>query len=375
MARIGISCATPRDGIIGSYCGCAEIRNCIEDGTAALLEMFDFCMKHNIYAIVNLDLWTSTGHATYTELEWRQRVDGLVYELLQREPTAKRWRITIDNEPMKYMSKEQYGWLVNVAYNQIKVARGWKQVMIGAGNEEFTLAAARGNMYQYLLDSCKFDYLDIHIQAAVIDPVTKRVSDSALNHWGNVAKEWALKYKKKLSCTEANWCNVATMNGYQDLLKMLHKAEEIGCEDFCVVFLDYRGNDYDWLCFKIRGVTRSPFWVDYFEQEIIKRKIEEELMEYLRPIALQLTYDALGWKTPYNAATPNLPVAGTKDPAKLISWADFDAVLETIMKGLIKALKDSGALATTFPDYPNIKYKADGTWNSGWQEIAKSNPK
>jgi hypothetical protein len=374
--KIGISCATPRDGIIGTYCVSAEIRNCIEDGTPALLNMFDFCMQNNIYAIVNIDLWTSSGHATYTELEWRQRVDGLVFELLKKEPTATKWRITIDNEPMKYMSKETYAWLINIAYDQIKIKRGWKHVMIGAGNEEFSLAQARGDMYKFILDNCKFDYIDIHIQAAVIDPSTRRVSESSLNYWGNTAKNWAVTYKKKLSCTEANWCDVATMSGYQDLIKMLNKAEEIGCEDFCVVFLDYRGNDYDWLCFKVRGVTRSPFWTDYFEEEIKNRKPKEvDMTEYLRPEELQALYDQFGILTPYNWETPNLFTAGKKDPAKTVTWADIDAMTETQLKALISALKKVGSLPGNFPDYPNIKYKADGTWNNNWVNIAKSNPK
>ena len=260
MIKIGISCATPRDGIVRDYCVSAEIRNCVEDGTPALIDMFKYCMANNIYAIVNFDLWTSTGHLKYNEWEWRVRIDGLVSELLKIEPTATKWRITIDNEPMKYMSKEDYGWLINIAYDQIRVKRGWN-VKIGAGNEEFSLAAARGNMYEYILENCNFDYLDIHFQAAVINSVG-RVDDNALNHWGNTAKQWALTYCKKLSCTEANWCNVSTSSGYTDLKKILGKAEEIGCEDFCIVFLDYRGSDYRWLCFNVNGNPISPYWTD-----------------------------------------------------------------------------------------------------------------
>lgn len=370
--KIGISCATPRDGIIGTYCVSAEIRNCIEDGTAALLKMFDFCMENNIYAIVNLDLWTSQGHKIYTEMAWRQRVDGLVFELLMREPTGLKWRITIDNEPMKYMTKEKYAWLVNIAYDQIKIKRGWTNVKIGAGNEEFSLAQARGDMYKYILDNCKFDYLDIHFQAAVINPITRRVNDNELNYWGNAAKSWAATYKKKLSCTEANWCNVATTNGYNDLIKMLNKADEIGCEDFCVVFLDYRGDGYEWLCFNINGEARSEFWDD-FKKEIINRKPEEiDMTDYLRPNELQAVYDAFGILTPYHHRTPNLYVVGQKDPVKPITWADMDAFTETQMKMLITIFKNMGI---NLPPYPNIKYKADGSWNADWVSVANSNPK
>ena len=280
MIKIGISCATPRDGIVRDYCVSAELRNCVEDGTPALIDMFKYCMANNIYAIVNFDLWTSTGHLKYNEWEWRVRIDGLVSELLKIEPTATKWRITIDNEPMKYMSKEDYAWLINIAYDQIRVKRGWN-VKVGAGNEEFSLAAARGDMYQYILDNCNFDYIDIHFQAAVIDPASGRVNDGLLNHWGDTAKQWASTYNKKLSCTEANWCNVSTSSGYTDLKKILGKAEEIGCEDFCIVFLDYRGSDYRWLCFNVNGTQISFYWTDMLQ--IIKDKkpiiVEDEDMK------------------------------------------------------------------------------------------------
>jgi hypothetical protein len=45
---------------------------------------------------------------------------------------------------------------------------------------------------------------------------------------------------------------------------------------------------------------------------------------------------------------------------------------ETQLKGLIGGLKKIGVLPTSFPNYPNIKYKADGSWNSNWQDFAKS---
>ena len=95
-------------------------------------------------------------------------------------------------------------------------------------------------------------------------------------------------------------------------------------------------------------------------------------MEYLRPDELQAFYDALDLKTPYRFKTPNLYVVGEKDPAKTITWADIDAMTETQMKALISGFKKIGVLPVDFPDYPNIKYKADGSWNSAWQTFAKS---
>jgi len=270
--RIGVSCVTPRDGNPTAECLAAEIRQVEEDGMVAFLNDFAFCMANGIYVIANIDLWGSSGHHDYTELQWRQRVDGLVYTLLQQDPTATKWRVTIENEPGKYHTNEKYAWLVNIAYDQIRVARGWTKVQIGAGNEEFSKAAETG-LYEYILANCKFDYLDIHIQAAVIDPASMRVNQAALNMYGAQAKSWAATYKKKLSCTEANWCDVSKATGYEDLIKIVNKADEIGCEDCCIVFTDFRGDDC-WLSFLNKGVPRSQYW-ESFKAEIIKRKPQE----------------------------------------------------------------------------------------------------
>ena len=273
--RIGVSCVTIRDGNPTKECLVAEIRQVVEDPQDKFWQDVSYCLENNIYIIINFDMWGSNGHLDYTELAWRQRVDGVVYQMLQKEPTAKKWRITIENEPMKYWSKEKYAWFINIAYDQIKIARGWTHVQIGAGNEEFSLADKFG-MYEYILKNCKFDYLDIHIQAAVIDASTMRVNDTRLNNWCSLAQRWAMDYKKKLSCTEGNWCDVSKETGYIDLIKMLNKAEAIGCEDFCVVFTDYRSEKYTWLTFLHRGEDRSNGNWAKFKQEIINHKPQEE---------------------------------------------------------------------------------------------------
>jgi len=98
----------------------------------------------------------------------------------------------------------------------------------------------------------------------------------------------------------------------------------------------------------------------------------EIIMEYIRPDELQAVYDAFGITTPYNWATPNLYVVGKKDPNKTITWADVDALTETQMKMLVKIFREMGK---QLPNYPNIKYNNDGSWNSNWQNYAKSKPK
>jgi hypothetical protein len=260
--RIGASCVCKSkkdfEGKVTSECASAEIRH-----TGLYPEVFkrnvEFCLENNIYIIVNIMLRKGEEKDKfYNEQEWRRHVDGIVVGMLTKEPSATKWRITIANEPMKYVTKEKYASYINIACDQVKKARGYKHVKIGAGNEEFSKAAESG-MYEHILKNCSLlDYLDIHIQAAVINPATMRVMDGSLDYYGNVAKAWAKKYNLKLACPEANWCNVAKKEGYTDLIKIYNKALEIGCEDFDVVFIDYSGkNEYKWLCFNVDGKNRT----------------------------------------------------------------------------------------------------------------------
>jgi hypothetical protein len=272
--RVGASCVCKSkkgfEGKVSIECASAEIRH-----TGLYGDVFDrnidFCLENNIYIIVNIMLRKGEEKDKfYNEQEWRKHVDGIVVGMLTKEPSATKWRITIANEPMKYISKEKYTSYINIACDQVKKARGYKHVKIGAGNEEFSKAAESG-MYEHILKNCPMlDYLDIHIQAAVINRTTGRVMDGNLEYYGNVAKAWAKKYNLKLSCTEANWCNVAKKEGYEDLIKMYNKALEIGCEDFDVVFIDYSGkNEYKWLCFKVDGKEHSKYWNDF--KKLIKK--------------------------------------------------------------------------------------------------------
>jgi hypothetical protein len=184
-------------------------------------------------------------------------------------------------------------------------------------------------------------------------------------------------------CTEGgSWSkSYRTLEGHninKKLLSECAKYEYSGCAIVCVDVNDYASNRWKNLGYRIWNSnytnlhTISQYWAD-FENEL--KKYKEEVMEYLRPEELQAVYDAMDIKTPYHVNTPNLYVVGEKDPNKQVTWADIDAMTETQMKALIYALKQMGALPVEFPDYPNIKYKADGSWNPNWQIYAKSNPK
>jgi hypothetical protein len=182
--------------------------------------------------------------------------------------TKSNSRITVENEPMKYWSKEVYADMINQTY--AKVAGRW---YVGAGNEEFGLSEARGGMYQYILENSQFDYLDIHIQATMIDPEPDwRVNFDRVRHWLLTSKTWASAYGKKLSCTEANWSKIKTENGHKDLMEERRLAKLYGCEDFNIVFIDTVNTTKHWLDYQIRGVQNSPYWPDLRQKMLDEKK-------------------------------------------------------------------------------------------------------
>jgi hypothetical protein len=153
---------------------------------------------------------------------------------------------------------------------------------------------------------------------------------------------------------------------YEGCSICLPEINEVGRQAFKTLGYRIWNNNYS-------AIKSSNNWTDF--ENFIKKYKEVIMTEYLRPTDLQAVYDAMDLKTPYNWQTPNLYVVGKKDPNKQVTWGDIDAMTETQMKALIHALKTTGALPVDFPDYPNIKYNANGTWNPLWQVYAKSNPK
>lgn len=265
--RIGASCVG-RHGFFTSECRVAEIRflrgNFYPgyDYHPRADEALAKCRQYNIYPIVSVGFYQEGREYWHpSENEYRHCIEILIQKLYSYGFGKNTARITCENEPMKHLTREEYSWYVNLTYDQVD-----GRFYVGAGNEEFGLAAARGWMYEYICKHCNFDYLDIHIQASCITP-------QSIEHWGNYAKNLATEYNKKLSCTEANWFDVATSDGYGMLLKQLIKAEEIGCEDFCMVFITLSGvKDRDcWLAFICNNRCRNwNNWLDFIR--IIKEK-------------------------------------------------------------------------------------------------------
>ena len=240
-------------------------------------------------------------------------------------------------------------------------------------------------MYQFILNErmagrINFDILDIHIQGSCNTPEMTKM-------WADEVISWMNYWQISVDCTEAFYSDIRTSSGWTLLQSQLYHAERIGCPNFCNVFNNmvrsafpnYDTSRWDKLCFFINGILRSNYWAQWKILMDTKGPVpnieekEDEIMAYLRPIAQQLFYEAMGWDSkPYHENTPSLPIVGRKDSNKAITWGDYDAVTETILKGLVKALKDNLVLADDFPEPMNIKYKEDGSWNSDWVTEAES---
>jgi hypothetical protein len=249
--RLGASCVTEPSRFTTDV-AVAEARHVIgrEQG---FWEVIDTSLQNEIYLIVNIDNWKDEGRHSFNEEDWRNRVEQIISELLRRGANKENTRITIDNEPMKYFTREEYVEYVNIAYDQIA-----GRFDMGAGNEEYDLAMRSDNMYEYLCENADFDVLDVHIQSSM-------TSYEAIQEKGDWYRDLAERHGKRLSVTEANWFDVATLEGYHMLIAQLEKAYEIGAEDFCVVFVALENRpEYEWLSFNYNGQVRNEAtWGDF----------------------------------------------------------------------------------------------------------------
>lgn len=189
--------------------------------------------------------------------------------------------------------------------------------------------------------------------------------------WQNIidAKTQANAWKIPIICNEGgSWFkDYQKSEGHNINLKLLEECYKYGYLGFsiCVPVLNEAGRQV----FKILGyliynndyskLLAQNNWGEFINE--IKEYKKEEIIMYKRPEQLQLFYDEVGWVRPYNENLPNLPIVGKKNPSQNITWADLDAVMESLIKAMFAD-----------KNYPNIKYDDNGNWVSNWLTYAKS---
>jgi len=237
-------------------------------------QVADFCLKNNIYQIINLDIDHSFN---FTEHQWRARVEQLITDLEQHGFDKSKGYFTVINEPMKYVDLATYANVVNITHDQV---RG--RYRLGAGNEEYDLAMSKGNMYEYICQHANFEVLDVHIQSSCTTP-------QAIEDKCNWFKSVADRYGKQIDCNESNWSDVATLDGFNIHKAQLYKAKEIGCPNFCMVFIALNNvSKYKWLSFIYNGVARSPYWQEYLQIINAEKQQDEIPIEELEDMKLSL---------------------------------------------------------------------------------------
>ena len=324
-----------------------------------------FCIDNKIFLIVNIDTYLTGGRWKPSNEALRAFTIDTKTKLKAIGANKTNCRFTFDNESDEYLA-EHFETYFNYVCEIHDALNG--EFDLGAGN----FRTARIDWYNTLgsrYSEGYYEVLDVHFQDGMND---ENSIVSIANKFSAIKTGWGIK---RMAVTEGNnFWNVSTQRGHDLVKYQINVAENIGCEDFCIVYVNWTTNSeegHDNLTYCLDGVPVTSNWNDMLGLILQKKPMEVE-MEYLRPDELQTLYNAFGFNTPYRWVTPNLYTVGAKDPNKTVTWADIDAMTETQLKGLISGLKKIGVLQASFPDYPNIKYKADGSWNSNWQAIAKS---
>ncbi len=257
MIRIGSSCAITKSMAIGKVVETRRYLNVEVDWIGVSKQ----AIQNKQYLIVTICINHNNSQYTYpSDSQWRTAVDDTCRKLKSWGGNRNNCRISLINEPMKYITKEQYAHFINLAYPIIN-SHGF---LCGAGNEEFLTAQAKGDMYPHILYNCMFNTLDIHIQGSCDTPAKTK-------YWTNVAIQWATQYGRQIDCTEAFYANIATASGWTLLKSQLYHAERIRCPNFCNVFNNLVRSAFptldttrwDKLCFKIDGILRSNYWATY----------------------------------------------------------------------------------------------------------------
>ena len=250
--RIGSSCVLSQSMAIGKV---VETRRFMNYNLSDWQGISSKCIQEKIYLIVTICL-DKNGKLEKlpSELEWRNTIDDTVKKLTYMGANKNCCRIDLVNEPCKYIHKEQYANLINIAYDQVK-----GRLPVGAGCDELIY----GDMYQYISSHANFDVLVVHIQGACNNELnTSNLTNFALN--------LATSYKRLVDCNESNYFSVNTDSGYKGLLMNLKYAEKIGCKNFPIVFINldksaFAVNTDRWerLSFFVNGSIHSSYWNDF----------------------------------------------------------------------------------------------------------------
>lgn len=323
-------------------------------------DVLNGCKKYNIIPIVNICATEGSWKGKGITPQQYGKIGGVIRNILKERGFKKGLAyIAGFNEPGKVLSTDQTISYTNALHDVVG-----NDFDVVYGNDEFNMLD-----WNYLGKNCKAKVMGIHHLSSV------GTWDNPYKYFSHIedCKTIANTYGKQIIGSECgSWFKDYCKEGHQinlDIMAECKKYDYLGC---LIVLPDI--NQKSKLVWKLLGyrvfnnefttmVSGSQSKYDEFMNyiKINGTKPKEEIIMYKRPEQLQLFYDEVGWVRPYNENLPNLPIVGRKDSTTNITWADLDAVIESLIKAL-------------FPDknYPNIKYDSNGNWVSNWLTYAKS---
>jgi hypothetical protein len=328
------------------------------------------CIKYNVIPVINIGATEWYGKDILNKLTPADyaKIAGVIRDyLIARGFKKGNAYISCFNEPGKSINSVQTCTYSNAVHDEVG-----DDFDVVYGNDEFNMLD-----WNYLGANCRAKVMGIHHLSSV------GFWDNPYKYFNNVrdCKTIANVNGKEIIGTECgSWFKDYCEDGHVINLDIMDKCKEyhyLGC---LIVLPDLNANSKNkW---KLLGyqIWNSGFTQiiegcpDKYNDFIEYIKTEGDKVNYLRPDELQAVYDAFGIKTPYRWQTPNLYTAAQKNPSGLVTWADMDALTETQMKAIISGMKKLGIFPASFPDWPNIKYNADGSWNNNWPVYAKSKP-
>ncbi len=272
--KIGGSCIGRFSRVI-SGTTCAEVRLLQNNEHPYAWQDIEFCIKNNIYCIVNIDSYITGGHWRPTNSQLRNFVIETKTRLREFGATKLNCRFTYDNESNEYLQDfNDYMNGVRVVHDALN-----KEFDLGAGNfttqaKDWYESLAKLNYQKY------YEYFDFHMQ-------------DGLNSEYDIDKyiEWiyglSIKYNiEKLAVTEGNnFYNVSTPEGHNLLKAQITYAEVIGCSDFCFVYANWQHNseeDDDNMAYCWNGIplaSAKDNWNDMLNFINSKKSIEDDDMK------------------------------------------------------------------------------------------------
>ena len=189
-----------------------------------------FCIKNNIYLIVNIDTYKTNSRWTPTNIELRNFVIETKNKLKELGATKLNCRFTVDNESDEYCDFEYYMNMVRVIHDALN-----GEFLLGAGN----FRTPRKDWYEHLAEQYiggHYEIFDFHMQDGLDSPDDIKLFCDWILYLKNT-------YKMKIAVTEGNnFWDVSTAQGNSLLKWQIGCAEDIGASEFCWVYANWMNN-------------------------------------------------------------------------------------------------------------------------------------